>query len=258
MVRARLSAVIIAKDEERNIARALASVAWAGEVVAVVDAESSDRTEALALGAGARVEVRPWRGYVATKNEAAALAAGDWILSIDADEEVTPELRGEIEAIVSSDEGAADGYRFPRRNHYWGRWIRHCGWYPDLQLRLWRRGRGRWVGGRVHERVEVQGRIGRTRAALNHFTYDSIGRHLRTMERYSDLSARDRFEAGRRTNALLLALTPPWQFFRSYILRGGILDGTPGLVVSALAAYYAFLKHARLWELQSGARTPSE
>jgi len=248
MAPASISAVLVTRDEERNIGRALASVGWADEVV-ILDCGSADRTAEICRRAGARFEVRPWLGFVDQKNAAAGAARCDWVLSLDADEEVTPGLRGEIESILE-EPGEAVGFRLPRRNHYLGRWIRRCGWYPDYQLRLWRRGRGRWVGGRVHERVEVDGPVGRTRAALNHFSYDSIGEHIRRLETYSELSARDKHDAGVRANALKLLLAAPWQFFRIYVLRGGFLDGLPGLVVSAMDAWYAFLKQARLWELQ--------
>jgi (heptosyl)LPS beta-1,4-glucosyltransferase len=251
VARERISAVLITENEERNIGRALASVEWADEIV-VLDSGSSDSTVEIARGAGARVVTAAWQGYVAAKNSAAALAGGEWILSIDADEEVTPELRDEIESVVERPSGPA-GYRVPRRNFYWGRRIRHCGWYPDYQLRLWRRGKGRWVGGRVHERVEVDGVIGRTKAPLNHYTYSSISEHIRRMDRYAGLSAMDRFEAGKRTGFLRLLFAAPWQFCRLYFFRWGFLDGIPGLIVSALGAHYAFLKHAKLWELQQKA-----
>ena len=248
MAPASISAVLVTRDEERNIGRALASVDWADEVV-VLDCGSADRTADICRRAGARFEVLPWQGFVDQKNAVAGMACCDWILSLDADEEVTPQLRDEIELIIENP-GDAIGFRVPRRNHYLGRWIRHCGWYPDYQLRLWRRDRGRWVGGRVHERVEVDGKVGRTRAALNHFTYDSIGDHIRRIDTYSELSARDKLEAGARASFLKMLLAPPWQFFRLYLLRGGLLDGLPGLVVSAMGAWYTFLKQARLWELQ--------
>lgn len=245
----RISAVVITKNEERSIGRALASVAWADDVV-VLDSGSSDSTVEVARRAGARVEASEWRGYVAAKNAAAELATGEWILSLDADEEVTPELRDEVSAILSHPGGAV-GYKVPRRNFFWGRWIRHCGWHPDYQLRLWRRGKGRWVGGRVHERVEVDGGVGRTKAPLNHYTYSSISEYLQRMDRYAGLSAMDKYEAGKRTGFLRLLFSAPGQFIRLYFFRGGFLDGIPGLIVSALGAYYTFLKRAKLWELQS-------
>jgi glycosyltransferase involved in cell wall biosynthesis len=250
MIGQTISAVLITKNEEAHIGRALRSVEFADEVV-VLDGESTDGTVEVCRAAGARVELKPWGGFVAQKNAVTEMAAGDWVLSLDADEEVTPELRAEILRVVS-DPGGREGFLIPRKNHYLGRWIRHCGWYPDHQLRLWRRGRGRWVGGSVHEHVEVDGSFGRLSAALNHFSYDSIAAHLERMNRYAGLIARDRFEQGKRAGFAGLLFAAPWQFFRIYFLRAGFLDGLPGLIVSAMGAYYAFLKKAKLWEMRHG------
>lgn len=244
---ARISAVIIARDEERVIGRAVDSVSWADEVI-VLDSGSADATVEICRARGARVEQGEWRGFVETKNAAAALATGDWILSIDADETVTAELRAEISRIVAAAD-TCDGYRVPRRNYYLGRWIRHCGWYPDYQVRLWKRGKGRWTGGRVHESVAIEGRIGVTAAAIDHASYDSLDDHVRRMREYAALQAQDRFAAGMRAGYLSLIFSAPVQFLRLYLLRLGFLDGVHGLIVCAMGAHYAFLKKAKLWEL---------
>jgi glycosyltransferase involved in cell wall biosynthesis len=244
----RISAALITRNEEHNITRALDSIDWVDEII-VLDSGSTDRTVEICRSKGVRVEHRDWEGYVAAKNAAMQLATGDWILSLDADEEVTKDLRDEIRRIVD-DPGAFNGYRIPRRNHYLGHWIRHCGWYPDLQLRLWRRGKGHWGGGSVHESVTVDGTIGRLSGPLNHYTYSSISQHLDRIDRYAGLHARDRFQAGKSTNSLALFFVAPWQFLRLYVLRLGFLDGVHGLLVSAMGAHYAFLKKVRLWELQ--------
>ena len=243
-----ISAVIITKDEEDRVPRALASLGFADEVI-VLDTGSSDRTVEVCRETGARVEQAEWRGYVEAKNAAAGLASSDWVLSLDADEEVTPELRAELERIAAGD-GEAVGYYIPRRNHYLGRWVRRCGWYPDYQLRFWRRGLGSWTGGRVHESVKVDGPTARARGALNHFTYESTEEHLLRMNRYAELSALDKHERGEKAGFLGLMFAAPWQFFRLYFLRGGLLDGVTGLVVSAMGAHYAFLKKLKLWEMQ--------
>lgn len=228
--------------------RALESVAWTDEVV-VVDSGSTDQTMDLCREWGARVIAGKFDGFVNSKNRALKYTRGEWVLSIDADEQVTPELRDEILKIIQ-DENALDGYRVPRRNHYLGKWVRHCGWYPDYQLRLWRRPRGKWVGGSVHERVDVEGSVGKTRSALNHFTYNSIDEHILRMNRYAGLHARDRFREGKRAHAIHLFLVPAIQFFRLYFLRLGILDGLHGLMVSGMGSYYAYLKKAKLIEIQ--------
>lgn len=255
MENCKISAAIVCRNEERNIKRALDSLGWVDEIV-VLDSGSSDRTVEICHTAGARVEQVEWHGYVETKNAALKIVRGEWVLSLDADEEVSPELRNEINGIISGP-GAKIGYRIPRKNHYWGRWIKHCGWYPDLQLRLWQRGRGVWTGGSVHESVKVEGSVGRTKAALNHFSYDSISAHLHRLNEYSALIAQDRYEAGKRTGLLALLFSAPWQFFKLYFLRLGFLDGLPGLIVSGLGSYYAFLKKAKLWELRRSDRKSS-
>jgi len=244
----KISAAIIALNEESNILRALESVAWTDEVI-LVDSGSTDQTIDIARDWGARVIAAGFDGYVEAKNLALKYTSGQWVLSLDADEEVTPELRAEIETIVA-DEAAADGYRIPRRNHYLGKWMRWCGWYPDYQLRLWKRGTGRWVGGSVHERVDVNGEVGKTKAALNHFTYNSLNDHVARMNRYATLHAQDRFAAGKRATFLHLLLTPLLQFIKLYFLRLGMLGGMRGLMVSGMGSYYAYLKKAKLIELQ--------
>jgi glycosyltransferase involved in cell wall biosynthesis len=248
----KLSVTIIARDEAANIAAALSSVAWADDIV-VVDSGSGDETVAMARQHTARVFVRQWPGYAAQKNWAAEQAAHDWILSIDADERVTPDLALEIRALLAS-EPSARGFRIPRVSHYLGRWLRSTDWYPDYQLRLYDRRAGRWGGTHVHEGVAVEGQVGRLRHELEHLPYRDISDHLRTIDRYSALSARQMYEAGRRVTPPGLALRPIAAFLRNYVARGGWRDGSVGLVVSGLNSYYVFLKFAKLWELQRDTR----
>jgi (heptosyl)LPS beta-1,4-glucosyltransferase len=244
----RISTAIITLNEEQNIIRALESVAWTDEVI-VIDSGSSDQTVDICQEWGARVIAGKFDGYVRSKNRALRHTKGDWVLSIDADEEVTPELRKEIEQIIADDK-AADGYRIPRKNHYLGKWVKHCGWYPDYQLRLWRRDSGQWVGGRVHERVNVNGEVRKTNAALNHFTYHTLEEHIIRMNKYAGLHANDRFDEGKRTSYISLLFAPLFQFIKLYLLRLGVFDGLHGLMVSSMGSYYAFLKKAKLIELQ--------
>ncbi|MDE3154156.1 MAG: glycosyltransferase family 2 protein [Acidobacteriota bacterium] len=246
----KLSVTIITKNEAADIGAALASVAWADEVV-VVDSESTDDTVAIARRSTDRVIVRPWPGYIAQKNFAAAQAAHDWILSLDADERVTPELAQEIRALV--DAGPADaGYWIPRVTWHLGRWIRSTDWYPDDQLRLYDRRRASWTGRYVHEGVRVEGRVGRLRHELQHYAYRDIADHLETIDRYTTFAARQMFEDGRRAGLLDIGLHPPFAFFRNYALKRGFTDGVPGLIVSAMNAWYVCLKFAKLWELGKG------
>jgi glycosyltransferase involved in cell wall biosynthesis len=243
----KLSVTIITRDEGAHIAQAIESVAWADEVV-VVDSESTDDTVAIARRYTDRVVVRPWPGYVAQKNYAASIASHDWILSLDADERVTPELATEIRGILASAPGAS-AYRMPRVTWYLGRWVRTTDWYPDDQLRLYDRRVAQWTGRYVHEAVTAGGAVGRCRSELQHFAFRDIADHLETIDRYTTYAARQMHESGRRAGALQLVLHPPVAFLRNYLLRGGVRDGLAGFVISALNSHYVFLKFAKLWEL---------
>lgn len=242
-----ISVAIITLNEEGNIRACLESVKWAEEIV-VCDSGSSDRTLAIAAEYGARTFQDPWRGFAAHKNLAVERTQHPWVLSLDADERVTPELQREIEAVLG-DPAAWDGYLIPRRSYFLGRWIRGCGWYPDESVRLFRRDRGRFAERSVHEMVVVKGRLGRLTAALEHFTYDSISAFLLRMDRYSTLAAEELYRAGRLTRASDLTLRPLWTFLRMFLVQGGWREGWRGLVLSGLYASYVFSKYAKLWEL---------
>ena len=243
-----LSVTIITKNEASNIAAALQSVAWADEMI-VVDAESTDDTVAIARGYATRVLVRPWNGYGDQKNFAADLAQHDWILSIDADERVTPELAAEIGRTLSS-HSPTHGFQVPRVTFHLGRWIRSTDWYPDYQLRLYDRRHARWNNRQVHESVTVDGQVGRLHGELQHFAYRDLSHHLKTIDRYTSLAARQMHEQGRRAGMIDLLFHPPFAFLRNYVLRRGIRDGLAGLIISLLNSYYVMLKFAKLWELQ--------
>jgi glycosyltransferase involved in cell wall biosynthesis len=249
-----VSVTIITRDEAAHIEACIASVAWAAEVL-VVDSGSTDDTVARARAAGARVIVRHWPGYVAQKNFAAAQAAHDWILSLDADERVTPALSAEIQRQLTGG-GTAAGYRMPRVTWHLGRWIRTTDWYPDHQLRLYDRRQARWAPRRVHESVQADGPVGQLREDLQHFAYRDLAHHHLTMDRYTTLAAAEMFEQGRRAGFAHLTLLPWAAFLRNYLLRRGVLDGLPGLVISTMNAYYVFLKFAKLWALQRGGSAP--
>ena len=244
-----VTATIITLNESANLAAALESVRWADEII-VVDAESTDDTVAVARRYTDRVTVRPWPGYIDQKNFAAAQASHDWIFSLDADERVTPALADEIRALVAAGPACA-GFRVPRVSRYLGRWIRSTDWYPDYQLRLYDRRRAKWAGRHVHESVRAEGEVGRLRADLEHYPYRDVSHHLRTIDRYSSLAARQLFEDGRRTGPLRIVLHADAAFLRNYLLRGGIRDGAPGLIVSLLNSYYVAMKFVKLWELCS-------
>jgi glycosyltransferase involved in cell wall biosynthesis len=244
-----VTATVITFNEAANIEAALQSLSWADEIV-VVDSESTDDTVALARRFTDRVVVRPWPGYSAQKNFAAEQASHDWIFSLDADERVTPVLADEIRTLLNGGATTA-GYRVPRVAFHLGRWIRSTDWYPDYQLRLYDRRRGRWSGRYVHESVKSDGAVADLRGELQHFAYRDLAHHFETMNRYTTLAAQQMFEEGRRAGWVDLAVHPPAAFLRNYLLRGGFRDGVAGLIVSAMNARYVGLKFAKLWELCS-------
>lgn len=246
-----LTVTIITLNEAAHIADVLRSVAFADEIV-VVDSHSTDGTADLAKPFTDRVIVRDWPGYVDQKNYAASVASHDWILSVDADERVTPELAREIRRVLDAGPSCA-GYRVPRLSRYLGRWIRSTDWYPDYQLRLYDRRRGGWTGRYVHESVQVEGPVGRLRADLLHHTYRDVSHHLQTIDRYTTLAARQMNEDGRRAGVRHWLVNPVAAFLRNYVARGGFRDGRVGLIVSLLNAYYVLLKFVKLYERQNTA-----
>ena len=250
MLGVKVSAVIITFNEERNIADAIRSVAWADEIL-VVDSESRDRTREIAESLGARVIISPWPGFAAQKQLATDSAKNDWILSVDADERVTDELRNEIAALRNSPP-AFDGYTVPRLSIYLGREIRHGGWYPDRQLRYFDRRRGRWKNRVIHESFDLNdgSRVGRLSGEFLHYSVESPEHHARmVVERYAPLSAQQMLADGKRTSRFNAIVSCVSTFLRTYILKLGVLDGFPGLLIAYFAAHNSLLKHLILLRL---------
>jgi len=244
--KARLSVVVVTLNEAERLRACLESVAWADEIV-VVDAESDDKTATIAREFTDRVVVRPWPGYAAQKNTAIELATGDWILSLDADEVVSTELAADVGRILTAN-GPADGYAVPRRNIFWGRWVRHGGLYPDWQVRLFRRTRGRFAARAVHESVSVDGRVERLAGHLEHRSYRDLGDFLARADRYATLAATEAVAQGRRAGVGDLVLRPLGRFVVMYVVRGGFLDGWRGFLLASLYAYYVLIRAAKIWE----------
>jgi glycosyltransferase involved in cell wall biosynthesis len=249
----RISAVIIACDEEEKIGDAVRSVGWADEVV-VVDSGSADRTREFAEELGARVMVNSWPGFARQKQFGVNAAENDWIFSLDADERVGGKLRDEILQLKGRPEDTlAAGYRMPRLAFYVGRAVRHGGWYPDRQVRFFDRRRGRWSDRVIHEswRVNIGERVEQLKGDILHYSVDSLEQHdamIRT--RYAPLGARQMFESGKRTSWLKIATAGPAAFISTYVLKAGFLDGFAGWHIARFAAKHARLKHRLLRELQ--------
>lgn len=245
-----LSAVVIARDEERRIVPCLESLSFADEIV-VVDSGSTDGTAAAARRFTDKVHAVAWKGFGRQKQAAVDLAAHDAVLSVDCDERVTPELAAEIRSVLSGGPMLA-GYSVPRRTFLGAKEIRHCGWYPDRTVRLFDRTRARFSDDIVHERVVVSGETGALRNHLLHYSFDGFADILRKMDRYTDLSARQMRDEGRRCGLADLTARPAFAFLKTYVLRLGFLDGVEGVEVAAAAALHVFAKYAKLRDLRRG------
>ncbi|MGH7821524.1 MAG: glycosyltransferase family 2 protein [Candidatus Binatia bacterium] len=247
---ARVSAIIVCFNEEANIRDCLESVRWADEIV-VVDSHSTDRTLDVVSEYTDRIFVREWPGYREQKQFALDQARCEWVINIDADERVSPELRAEIRNELSVGDPGVDGFYIPRLVYYLGRWWRRGGWYPDFRLRLFRRDRAVWGGINPHEKVIVDGRTRRLSGNLLHFTYADVSEHLLTVNRLTDISAAEVVKRPGGLGAASLVLRPAWRFFRSLVIDRGALEGWPGFFVSATAGFYVFLKYAKAREMAS-------
>ncbi|GFE62573.1 glycosyltransferase family 2 protein [Geobacter sp. AOG2] len=242
-----LSVVVIARNEAERLDDCLQSVSWADEIV-VVDSGSSDATREVARRYTDKVFDVAWRGFGPQKQAAVDLATNDWILNIDCDERVTPELSAEIQGILASD-NATQAYSVPRRTFLGTREIKHCGWYPDRTVRLFNRRSARFSDSLVHERVVADGPVAHCRGHLLHYSFSGIGPLLTKLNYYSDLSARQMFEQGRRCTLFDLTVRPLFAFFKTYVLRLGLLNGVEGLEISLTTALLTFTKYAKLREM---------
>jgi glycosyltransferase involved in cell wall biosynthesis len=240
----RISAIIITRNEAANIAACLASVAFCDERI-VVDCGSDDETVEIARASGARVETHAWEGFGAQKNFALSLATGDWVLSLDADESVSHGLATEIHEVVTS--GRADAYALPRLSLFCGRPMRHSGWFPDYVVRLFRRGRARFSDDLVHERVVCDGPVDRLTNMLHHDPVRRLEDALARMDRYSTASAQMLATNGRPVSFATGILHGLWTFFRTYVLRGGFLDGAEGFLLAVANAEGTYYRYMRAW-----------
>jgi glycosyltransferase involved in cell wall biosynthesis len=244
----KLSVIIITYNEQENIRGCLESVKWSDEIV-IVDSFSSDKTVEIAREFTPKVFQNKWTNFSEQKNLALEKASNEWVLWIDADERATPKLKEEVLTILNSEFSSFNSYYIPRRNHYFGRWIRHCGWYPDYKLRLFRRGKGRFNERTVHESVIVEGKKGYLKSNLDHHSYKNLSDHLDRIDKYASLAAQQMFRKGRRARVFDLLFRPLARFIRMYLIKKGFLDGIYGLIVSVMGSFYVFMKYLKLWEL---------
>lgn len=243
-----LSVVVITRNEEHDIGACLDSVGGLAAEVVVVDNRSTDRTVALARERGAVIRERDFDNYAAQKQAALELATKTWVLSLDADERVTPALAAELDRVLPG-AANADGFIVPFEVEFMGRVLRFGGLGSERHLRLVRRGAGRFVGGGLHEGLEVKGPVLLTASPIRHVPYRDLDEYLEKLSRYTTLAARKRFDAGRRAS-VLRHLLPFWELFARLVLRLGLLDGTPGIVYAGLSAFHTWIKYVKLKELE--------
>jgi glycosyltransferase involved in cell wall biosynthesis len=244
-----VSAIVVCYNEEDNIGRCLSSLRWCDEIV-VVDSFSTDGTVEICRQFTNIIIQRKWAGYGDQKAFAHSKATKDWVLMIDADEEVTPELQNEILEEFAGGAAQYSGFLLTRLVFYLNRWWRRGGWYPDYQVRLFRRDRARWAGTDPHDKIVVDGPVRRLRNPLHHFSYRDIDDHIQRINRYTSISSRELRKQGRPWRLSDALLRPAFRFCRSYFLKRGFMEGFAGFHVAVTAAMYVFLKYAKLWELE--------
>jgi glycosyltransferase involved in cell wall biosynthesis len=243
-----ISAVIITYNEERRLEGALKSLTGVASEIIVVDCHSTDETVKIAKRYTDRVFERTWTNFGDQKNFANGKAIHPWILSLDADERLSPELRAELLEFKKT-EPKADAFSIPRQVYYLGRWIRHSGWYPERKVRLFRKDKARWEGEYVHEKLVVQGRIEKLRGPIHHFTYRDIAEHLARINKFSDLGAQKLYAQQKKARWYHLFFLPFFRFLRAYLWKRGFQDGFAGLVISVLTGYAVFARYAKLKEI---------
>lgn len=247
----KISVVIITFNEERNIGRCLESLQDVADEIVVVDSFSMDRTKAICDEYDVRFEEHKFEGHIQQKNYALSRAENDWVLSLDADEALTDELRVSISSVKSQE--AFDGYELKRLTNFCGKWVRHCGWYPDKKIRLWDKNKGQWGGQNPHDKVVMKEgvKIGQLDGDLLHYSFYELSEHIAQIQKFSSIAAQAAFENGKRANLLTNIIIGPWYtFIKKFILQAGFLDGYTGFIISINTAYSKFLKYIKLREIQ--------
>lgn len=244
----KISAVVRTFNEELNLRECLESVTWADEII-VVDAQSTDKTVEIAREFTDKVIVRPWAGHIATSQFTTDQAENNWVLHVDADERISEELRDEILSL-DLEKTEFDAFDMPRLHYFMKRWIRHSGWYPDRNIRLYRKDRCYWGGYAPHDKIQVPGKLASLNGDLYHYIYRDMAHFMATKNSYSSLTAIDHNRTGRRSTWVHFTLRPFYTFLHRYIARLGFLDGLPGFVISVMESHCVFMKYIKLYEIQ--------
>lgn len=250
----KISAVIITFNEERNIERCLLSLQGVADEIVVVDSFSTDETEKRCQPFGIRFIKHPFEGHIQQKSWAAAQATFDYVLSLDADEALSDQLKNSIAKVKTN--WQADGYAFNRLNNYLGQWIRHSGWYPDRKLRLWNRRKGDWGGINPHDKVIMQegSKIQRIEGDLLHYSYYSLKQHLDQINKFTEIAAKEGVALGKNSSILVAVIKGIWKFKRDYFFKLGFLDGYYGFEICALAGFTTFIKYIKMRELKKAGK----
>ena len=243
-----LSVVLISHNAERHLPRCLRSVQDISSEIVVVHNDCTDNTVKIAREFGAKTIEQEWLGFRDQKNVALENATQPWILSLDSDEEVSPELFQLIIEFIKTDDPGYNGAFFPRKVWFMGKWITHGDWYPDYSLRLLRKDKGRWIGGIIHEKLEVDGKVKKLKGDLYHYPIPNMQGQLTKLVYYSDLYLEKRLEEGKKWSAPGTFIRSVWRFFRGYFLRLGFLDGFPGLYIAYYDSFSTFFKYSRIYE----------
>lgn len=244
-----ISVCIITLNEEDNINRCLSSLNFADEII-IVDSGSTDNTLLVAQTySKVSIHHRKFDNYINQKNYCKSLARNEWVLAVDADEEISEELKKEILSLTKEEMQAISGFYIPRLSFYMGKWIRHGGWYPNYQMRFFKKEKGNFSGFLVHETVSIDGKVAYFNNPLSHYSYRNISDHLKFIDRYSELCAIEKFSKGKKSGVTLAVIEAIWKFISMYFVRFGFLDGKVGLIIAVLGSYYNFLKYIKLYEM---------
>jgi glycosyltransferase involved in cell wall biosynthesis len=249
MSRPKISACVMTFNEEHNMRRCLESLSFCDEIV-ILDSFSKDRTVEICKEYTEKVYQETWQGYITQRNRLREIANYDWVLFLDADEEISPSLRDQILYHFRAGPGKYVGFEFPRQVFYLGKWIRHGEWNPDIKLRLFLKDKGHSGGQEPHDMVIVEGPVKTLTGKLWHYTYDDLSHHLNVVNRFSSISAKEMYQSGRRFHLWDLLTRPPTRFIKGYIIKGGFLDGLRGFIVAVIVAYGVAIKYAKLWECE--------
>ena len=246
----KLSSVIITFNEERNIGMCIESLAGIADEIVVVDSGSTDKTEAICRSLGVKYIHHTFEGYGEQKNFGASNCSFDYILSLDADEALSSELKESISALKNNWD--KDGYSFNRLTNYCGKWIHHCGWYPDSKLRLFKKNKAKWSESKLHEKLILNDpeNCESIKGDLLHYSYFSIEEHIKQVNKYTEIASKDDFKDGKRSSILMILFAPVIRFIRDYFFLLGFLDGYYGFIICRISAHASFIKYAKLYELQ--------